>query len=232
MDQQKIGKFIALKRKQQTLTQEQLAEKIGVSNKTISKWENGKCMPDYSVLELLCNELSISISELMNGEEQEITDKNEDIDTEPKKQHKDFYGGIFVVVNFLICTFFSLEHKIFPFEQTLGKVIGVWIIFICSIMIYPILKFSVKSNDYSLIAGFNTDNNLDKEFASKMIKIISIWNCFSAMMYSLLYLIMPFIEGSTTQSLYGGILIAAYIIGLAVLILIVNRKYKSNETKL
>jgi transcriptional regulator with XRE-family HTH domain len=71
MNQQVIGKFISLKRKEKNLTQEQLAEKIGVSNKTVSKWENGKCMPDYSVIEILCNELGITVSELLDGEENE-----------------------------------------------------------------------------------------------------------------------------------------------------------------
>lgn len=71
MNQIAIGKFIAQKRKERNLTQEQFAEKLGVSNKTISKWETGKCMPDYSVIELLCKELGITISELMDGEEQE-----------------------------------------------------------------------------------------------------------------------------------------------------------------
>lgn len=65
------GKFIAKKRKEQNLTQEQLAERLGVSNKTISKWETGKCMPDYSVIELLCKELNTTLAELMNGEENE-----------------------------------------------------------------------------------------------------------------------------------------------------------------
>ena len=51
MNQLLVGKFINQKRKGKNLTQEQLAEKIGVSNKTISKWETGKCMPDYSVIE-------------------------------------------------------------------------------------------------------------------------------------------------------------------------------------
>ena len=53
MNQLLVGKFITQKRKEKNLTQGQLAEKIGVSNKTISKWETGKCMPDYSVIELL-----------------------------------------------------------------------------------------------------------------------------------------------------------------------------------
>ena len=71
MDQNNIGKFISVKRREKNLTQEKLAEKLGVSNKTISKWENGKCMPDYSVIELLCQELDISLAELLDGEEKE-----------------------------------------------------------------------------------------------------------------------------------------------------------------
>lgn len=54
MNQLATGKFISQKRKEKNMTQEQLAEKIGVSNKTISKWETGKCMPDYSVVKSLC----------------------------------------------------------------------------------------------------------------------------------------------------------------------------------
>lgn len=69
MDQITIGRFIAKKRKEQSLTQEQLAERLGVSNKTVSKWETGKCMPDYSMINVLCEELKISVSELMDGEE-------------------------------------------------------------------------------------------------------------------------------------------------------------------
>lgn len=68
MNQVKIGKFIADLRKEKNMTQEQLSEKMGVSNKTISRWENGKTMPDYSLLEELCDELDISINELLSGE--------------------------------------------------------------------------------------------------------------------------------------------------------------------
>lgn len=68
MNQLVTGNFIALQRKQKNLTQEQLAEKLGVSNKTVSKWETGKCMPDYSIVKSLCKELEITVSELMDGE--------------------------------------------------------------------------------------------------------------------------------------------------------------------
>ncbi len=63
------GKFISQKRKELNLTQEQLAEKLGVSNKTVSKWETGKCMPDYAVVKSLCRELGVTVAELIEGEE-------------------------------------------------------------------------------------------------------------------------------------------------------------------
>lgn len=68
MNQEKIGKFIAECRKEKNLTQEQLAEKLGVSNKSISRWENAKTMPDISLFEPLCKELDISFNELLTGE--------------------------------------------------------------------------------------------------------------------------------------------------------------------
>ncbi|KLU71677.1 MAG: hypothetical protein RHS_2391 [Robinsoniella sp. RHS] len=68
MEQLKIGKFISAKRKEQNLTQEKLAEMLGVSNKSVSKWETGKCMPDWSLHMRLCEILNISMNELLSGE--------------------------------------------------------------------------------------------------------------------------------------------------------------------
>lgn len=65
MDQQKIGVFICSCRKEKGLTQAQLAEILGVSDKSISRWENGKTMPDLSLYETLCDVLNIQISELL-----------------------------------------------------------------------------------------------------------------------------------------------------------------------
>ena len=72
MNLKKIGKFIAEMRKAKGLTQEELAEKLEVNNRTISRWENGKNMPDISLYKPLCEILKISIEELVNGEK---TDK-------------------------------------------------------------------------------------------------------------------------------------------------------------
>lgn len=69
MDQILIGTFLSKKRKEKNMTQAALSERLGVSNKTISKWETGKCMPDYSVIEQLCKELEITVAELLDGGE-------------------------------------------------------------------------------------------------------------------------------------------------------------------
>ena len=68
MDQIKIGKFIAEERKVKKYTQRELADRIGISDKTISKWERGNGFPEVSLLLPLCNELDITVNELLSGE--------------------------------------------------------------------------------------------------------------------------------------------------------------------
>ena len=68
VNQEKIGKFIANLRKEKNMTQQELAKKLGVTDRAISKWENGRGLPDYSLLQDLCDTLSISINELFSGE--------------------------------------------------------------------------------------------------------------------------------------------------------------------
>ena len=68
MDQEKIGKFIAEKRKENKLTQEQLAEKLSVSKNAVSKWERGLNLPDVSIMQDLCRILRITLNELFIGE--------------------------------------------------------------------------------------------------------------------------------------------------------------------
>ena len=67
MNQIVIGKFIAERRREKNYTQEQLAQILGISNKAISKWETGKCMPDYAIVKDLCDALEITIAELLEG---------------------------------------------------------------------------------------------------------------------------------------------------------------------
>lgn len=68
MNQQKIGAFMAACRKRKKMTQRQLAEKLGVTDRSVSNWENGVCLPDASLYHSLCELLQISIEELFAGE--------------------------------------------------------------------------------------------------------------------------------------------------------------------
>lgn len=77
MDLLKIGKFIAECRKNNKLTQEQLAEKLGITDRAVSKWERGLSLPDASIMLELCKILNISVNELLNGEKIDMKDYKE-----------------------------------------------------------------------------------------------------------------------------------------------------------
>ena len=112
MNQEKIGKFILELRKQKGLTQKELAEKIGVSDKTISKWECGNSIPDISYLEVLCNSLDISVNELLSGErlsQESYSEKAEENIMALMKENESnkkgnltriIFGSIFVITPF------------------------------------------------------------------------------------------------------------------------------------
>ena len=77
MNQIKIGKFISECRKKENLTQAQLAEKLNITDRAVSKWENGRAMPDTSIMLELCNILGISVNELLSGGEMNMENNNQ-----------------------------------------------------------------------------------------------------------------------------------------------------------
>ena len=77
MDQTKIGTFISKKRKERNLTQEKLAEKLGITDRAVSKWETGKSLPDASIMLDLCRILGITVNDLLSGEELSMERINE-----------------------------------------------------------------------------------------------------------------------------------------------------------
>lgn len=138
MNQLVTGKFISLKRKQKNLTQEQLAEKLGVSNKTISKWETGKCMPDYSIVKSLCEELDVTVAELMDGEmseEQSVRtyDEEQILDllrrTQELENQKNMLYGIMLVVMGIALQALSYVFGGSPFKDFMsGLLLGLSIV--------------------------------------------------------------------------------------------------------
>lgn len=113
MNQIKIGKFIAECRKEKNLTQTELADKLNITNKAISKWETGNGTPDVSILLELCNELGITVNELLSGErikaedykekaEENIINAIRDSDTKIKKKNKIVTAVIIVATIYLL----------------------------------------------------------------------------------------------------------------------------------
>jgi len=80
MDQTKIGKFIADRRKEQGLTQAQLAERLGITDRAVSKWETGRSLPDSSLMLALCEILKITVNDLLSGEVVTMNDYNEKLE--------------------------------------------------------------------------------------------------------------------------------------------------------
>ena len=133
MNQEKIGKFIAECRRQRKLTQSELGEKLGVTEKSISNWENGRNMPDLSLFKPLCEELNISLNDLMSGEkvkEKEYRDKLEEniintIDYSNKKiESRNIFIGLILIVFGVLISITAVG--IFPSESSWGSIYSVF----------------------------------------------------------------------------------------------------------
>lgn len=133
MNQEKIGKFIAKCRKMKKLTQNELAEKLGVTDRSVSNWENGKNMPDLSLFKPLCEILGITINELLSGEElseekyQEKFEENivNTIDYSTKRLNK--YSGVISIILIIFGLFISLSAiMMFPSESSWGSIYSVF----------------------------------------------------------------------------------------------------------
>ena len=157
MDQIKIGKFIAKQRKKNNLTQMQLAEKLNITDRAISKWENGKAMPDSSVMLDLCNILKISVNELLSGEMISMEKKNEnqeqlllDLAKETEEKNKIIWTSMWVIMIVSMISLFA-GIAIVAFLVPEGIVQLILILGLCVIFLLPCfyaLKLEVSVGCY------------------------------------------------------------------------------------
>ena len=141
MDQIKTGKFIATLRKEKDLTQDQLGEKLGVTNKTISRWENGNYMPDIEMLSLLSKEFDVSINELISGERLLLDDFKKAADNN--------------LVTALNNSTFTLKEKIAFFKKKwLREHIAT--IVLCIVVWIGIMLWVALNNSYALLGAIGS----------------------------------------------------------------------------
>lgn len=202
MDIKKIGEFIAKNRKLKGLTQEQLGEKLGVSNKTVSRWENGNYMPDLSLLKPLSEVLGITLNELLSGEKIE---KESIIETAEKSlantidyteekinnEHKKIsfiIMAIGIILSFSAFTIFDVESSWCSVYSELGIlifVIGVfrelkmkalWKKILTSIIIFIGVLGIFFTTDYIGVVNFKRPPIY--RYKTKTTDIISYYNSF------------------------------------------------------
>lgn len=157
MDVIKTGKFIAENRKKQNLTQTELAEKLNITDRAVSKWERGKSLPDASVMLELCKVLNISVNELLTGENLEMKDYNEQAEKnliEMKKQKEqadkrlltaEIWLGLFAAL-FLLAVVVSAGIATIPEWAKVLIIIGGLVVFF--IVCFYLLKIEQVAGFY------------------------------------------------------------------------------------
>ena len=157
MDQIKIGKFIAACRKEQKLTQLQLADKLGITDKAVSKWERGIAMPDTSIMLELCEILQINVNELLSGEKISMENKNQkneelmlDLAKEIAQKNKTIWTTMWVIMAVSILGLLGGCAAVYFFVPE-----GIWqavsVIGICILFLLPCfyaLKLEVSVGAY------------------------------------------------------------------------------------
>ena len=157
MDQLKIGKFIAECRKQKNLTQMQLAEKLGITDKAISKWERSIAMPDTSIMLELCDILGISVNELLSGEKISMENNNQkneqlllDMAKELEKKNKTIWNAMWIIMTVSILGLIG-GLAIIAFFMPEGPWMLVAILSLCVVFLIPCfyaLKLEVSVGAY------------------------------------------------------------------------------------
>ena len=157
MDQLRIGKFIADCRKEKGLTQWQLAEKLGITDKAISKWERGIAMPDTSIMLELCDILGISVNELLNGEKLNMENNNSkneqlllDMAKEIERKNKTIWSAMWTLMTIsiigLLAGILAAAFLIPEGVWQLVAILGVSAIFL--IPCFYALKLEVSVGEY------------------------------------------------------------------------------------
>ena len=142
MDQLKIGRFIAKRRKAVGLTQFELAEKLGITDKAVSKWERGKAMPDVAIMQELCGILKITVNDLLCGEVVTMDNENKneqlllDMAKELEEKNKTIWKTMWAI---MIVSMIALFAGIFIAAFLIPE--GVWqlvaILGICVVFLIP-----------------------------------------------------------------------------------------------
>ena len=157
MDKKRIGAFIKDVRREKGLTQEQFAEKLGVSQKSVSRWETGKTMPDYSLLASICDVLEINAAELLGAE-------RIDGDIITKQQATDMTRTLISLV--------SGRHGV---RKIVGAVLSAVIMLVCAVGLYN-YEFSVSVDSTTDLEKAVNEYHFDDEVSADILEMQAVGN--------------------------------------------------------
>ena len=190
MDQKRIGAFIARCRKEKNLTQMQLAELLGITNQAVSKWENGRGMPEVSLLQPLCKALGISLNELFSGEHisaEEYKGKAEETISKLFKEKqianlkpvKYLFSTCANVALFVAVTELAVGLVGYFFNSTMLKVMlinaSVWLIFFLASM--NKLVYDKKKLKNLKQSGACMDSEIEDMIPAALIRVANYTTC-------------------------------------------------------
>ena len=171
MDQIKIGKFIAKCRKQKNLTQMQLAEKLNITDRAVSKWECGKAMPDSAIMLELCDILGINVNELLSGEKINMENSDQknkklllDMSKELERKNKIIWNSMWIILSVSVITLFAgilmvnflIPEGIWQFVVALGICVSFFMLFFCALKLeISVGAYKCKNCECEIVPTFS-----------------------------------------------------------------------------
>lgn len=211
MNQTEIGKFIAKCRKEKKLTQAQLAEKLNITDRAISKWETGKSMPDSSIMLELCEILGITVNELLSGEkiDMEVYEKKaeENLITLKRKEENNITKNVIISILFSVTLF-----------------IGIMVCLICNIAISGNLTWSLIPVSSIIFAWVISFPSIILGKRGIIVSLISL----SIFVVPYLFLLSILINTKEVFSI-GAVIAAASIVFLWIITAVFNRIGKKRK---
>lgn len=129
---------------------------------------------------------------------------------------KKFFGGIFVILHILLAVFYCFEGLITPIQPSIGVILCVWALFPVSAIVYPIGRSIYKTQDFTMIAGFeDITKSYNKPVCAEFFRQVTIWWCFFGFFFAALYLFLP-LMGANEQGLFSGLIVVGNILGILI----------------
>lgn len=205
---------IAALRKQRGLSQEELAEKAGVSRQAVSNWERGVAMPDVEMLNRLATLFDVDLSSLVNGETREL-EKRKDAGL----LHAMLLAAsvVLMIVHFVLA--FMARIEFFPVVLIPGVLVSL------SVLIHFIFRHTAAQNDFSIIAGFDGKKD-NVGIVKKQLATIDLLNLAVVFFFNVLFFMM---YARSENGLLQGclILLGTYFLTFIIIVVFVNLKMKS-----